>query len=342
MRVAICVVAVLGAAAPVAAQDKKPDVRATLTGHRGGVGAVAFGPKGDLIATGAGNGVVRIWNAKTGEVVARIDDQTHGEARVKLMAWAADGKHLSAASKQAVVVWDMSDPKVPKIRYEDGHLATPAKIGTVTGDGRRVYFLASLNNVFLLRTYTFATRDDSRAAVPEKFSAVTLAAIPDTESGLVAVYGGAADERPAIALLGLGDPKLLTDDVPKPAPGTAPHIAFSPDGKWLVVAGESIAYWRVPGSQVVTGKPKLLEDVAAVAVAVGPGNRLAYATAPEEGKKVTIRVVELGGDTPKPIADFATNIERVSALAWAPDGTLAVADDAEGAVQLWALGEEKK
>ena len=49
----------LCAAGPVLAQPKKPDVVAKLEGHRGGVSAIAYSAKGDRIATGSGNGVVR-------------------------------------------------------------------------------------------------------------------------------------------------------------------------------------------------------------------------------------------------------------------------------------------
>ena len=45
-----------------------------------------------------------------------------------------------------------------------------------------------------------------------------------------------------------------------------------------------------------------------------------------------------GGTGPKLAAEFASGIKRVSALAFSPDGSvLAVGDDAEGVVQLWAL-----
>src|SRR5262245_49262225 len=105
------VVAVLFTAAPVAAQATKPAVRAKLLNHRGGVGSLAFSQKGDLLATGTGNGILRLWDAQTGNLLAKIDSQKHNAARINLVAFSADGKLLSAASKNLVGVWDISDPK---------------------------------------------------------------------------------------------------------------------------------------------------------------------------------------------------------------------------------------
>ena len=79
-------------AAPVPAQSKKSEVVAKLEGHRGGVSAIAYSAKGDRIATGSGNGVVRIWDSRTGELVFRVDEGKHNSARVNSVAFSADGR----------------------------------------------------------------------------------------------------------------------------------------------------------------------------------------------------------------------------------------------------------
>src|SRR5207249_3911084 len=111
-------VAGLLTAAPAAAQATKPDVRARLLGHRGGVSSMAFSHKGDYLATGSGDGVVRLWDANTGLLIAKVDDERHGSARINLIAFSADGNLLSAASKTMVGVWDIADPKKITFRYE--------------------------------------------------------------------------------------------------------------------------------------------------------------------------------------------------------------------------------
>jgi hypothetical protein len=52
-----------------------------LTGHTGAVGAMAFTSDGTVLATGAEDGTVRLWNPRTGKVLARLDitDQARGK-----------------------------------------------------------------------------------------------------------------------------------------------------------------------------------------------------------------------------------------------------------------------
>jgi WD40 repeat protein len=128
-----------------------------------------------------------------------------------------------------------------------------------------------------------------------------------------------------------------------PVAGRPVSVGFAPDGKWLVACnGEDLMYWRVPGSQVVEGDPKVLAGAVAFAAAAGPNGRVAWASPPEDGKKVRVTVAELTAAAPRVVAVYATDIDRVSALAFSPDGNLlAVADDPEGVVQLWAVAEKK-
>ena len=52
-------------------------------------------------------------------------------------------------------------------------------------------------------------------------------------------------------------------------------------------------------------------------------------------------IVDVTGSEPKVVAVYGTDIDRVSGLAFSPDGKiLAVADDVEGVVQIWSLSEK--
>jgi WD40 repeat protein len=391
MRAAVWVgmVAVLTAGGTASGQDSKPNVLAKLEGHRGGVPAIAFSPnpnpKVALFATGAGNGVIRLWDAHTGKFIGILDSQKHNGARINHVGFSADGYLLSASSKNALVVWDFfppppppktePDPKDPKVDpkkepetkkdeektdgflrpgavipiiFEDTLGADPVKIGTVTGDGKRVYVSSTEGARVTVNSRVLASRfgTDTGDELRSTFTPIAVAAIPDFESGLVAMYGtskegGKAD--PVVAFVGLGDGKVVgRGAVRTPIAGRPVSIGFAPDGKWLVASnGEDLMYWKVPGSQVVTGEPKFLANAPAFVAAAGPNNRVAYASPPEEGKKAKVTVVDLAGSQPKVVAVYATDIERVSALAFSRDGSiLAVADDVEGVVQLWGLDKK--
>jgi hypothetical protein len=310
--------------------------------------------------------VIRVWEEKGGKLVYRIDPQRQFGARVNHIGFSADGWYVSTSSKNAVVVWDLTPPpkkdppdsprpdssspaprQIPVV-FEDNQGRDPAKIGVVTGNRKRCFYAATEGARVAVNSGSFAnavdggTSDELRGA----FTPWAVGAIPDGESELVALYGTlkTGDKtEPVVAFVGLGDPRIVgRGAIRPPVPGRPVSIAFGPDGKWLVACnGEDLMYWRVPGSQVVEGDPKFLTNVSAFAAAAGPNGLIAFASPPEEGKKVKVTVVDLKGPQPKVIAAYASDIDRVSALAFNPDGTLlAVADDSEGVVQLWSL--EKK
>ncbi len=339
--VALAAVVALCAAGPVFGQPKKPEVVAKLEGHRGGVSAIAYSAKGDRIATGSGNGVVRLWDARTGELICRVDDGKHNSARVTNVSFSAEGRYLSSSSRTMTGTWDISEPKRPTLRFEDPFGPEPGKIGTVSGDGRLMYFTGVENTIPVLGSYSFGNRATGKPELPAKLRPVAIAAISDTESALAALLctAGEKGEAAAVALVGLGDTRLLTKEVPAPIAGKPTSLGFAPDAKWLVVCnGSKVACWRVPGSQVITGDPKLLPGGRHFVAAAGPRNIVAVASEAAANKSVQVSLFELSGNDPKVVAEYDSALERVSALAFEPDGSiLAVADDAEGIVELWVI-----
>ncbi|MGH3569417.1 MAG: WD40 repeat domain-containing protein [Pseudonocardia sp.] len=78
-----------------------------LTGHTGGVSAVAWSPDGSRLATaGDGDGSVRVWDPVAGTQAAVLDGHTGG---VRAVAWSPDGSRLATAGDDGSVrvrVWD--------------------------------------------------------------------------------------------------------------------------------------------------------------------------------------------------------------------------------------------
>jgi len=341
---------------------------AKLEGHRGGVSALAFNPKVSVIATGSGNGVVKLWEAKTGELITRIDAQKPTGARVNQLGFSADGTLLSAASRNAVVVWDVVPPKRdtkldPKtiipgkepfvergfpVVFEDGLGTDAGKLGIVTGDGKRAFFatVEGVRTTVNSRVFSARLGVDTSDDFKGMFAPWAIAAITDTDSALVAMYGSVKSgdrTEPAVAFVGLGDGKIVGRGVVRaPIVGRPVSIGFAPDAKWLVACnGEDIMYWRVPGSQVIEGEPKLLLNSSAFAAAAGPNGLIAYASVPEEGKKVKVTITDVSGAQPKVVGVYATDMSRITTLAFAPDGLmLAVGNDTEGVVELWNIGKK--
>ena len=66
-----------------------------LTGHTDAVQAMAFSPDGATLATGGDDRAVRLWNARTGRLVATFTGHTEA---VTAVVFSPDGATLATAS----------------------------------------------------------------------------------------------------------------------------------------------------------------------------------------------------------------------------------------------------
>ena len=333
--VLLCVAGTAGA------EDKKPEVRAKLEGHRGSATSVAFSKTGDLIATGAGNGDVRIWDAKTGKQLAKLDE--HKGESITSVAFSADGKLLCASAQSGFVVWDVTTTDKSTVAFKELIEAEHGYLGAISGDGKHFYFVqgGKSGGAALFQLWQYDVAKKSTKILDNSFAGKVRAicAIMDEESRTVAVVGHSeAEKQGYVKIYGTGKTIELSTDEDRDE-----RISFSPDGKWLCTSGSDglLKLWKVPGSQIVEGKPLKMEFRADM-VALGTNNTFAYSTPPNPGKKVSIKLLKIAAK-PELIATFATDINEVSCLAFSPDGkTLAVGEKTEGIVELWTITSEKK
>jgi serine/threonine protein kinase len=76
------------------------------------VTSVSFSPDGERIASAGGDGMVKIWNSRTGQKLRSFSAHTHS---VVCVAFHPDGKHLASAGADGMVkVWDLTS--APEIR----------------------------------------------------------------------------------------------------------------------------------------------------------------------------------------------------------------------------------
>jgi WD40 repeat protein len=76
-------------------------------GHAGQVLSVAYAPDGATLASGGDDGVVRIWDAHTGQQLQQLQQLTAPPGKVDSLAYAPDGATLASGGKDgAVRIWD--------------------------------------------------------------------------------------------------------------------------------------------------------------------------------------------------------------------------------------------
>ncbi len=80
-----------------------------VSGHRGEVTCLAFGPRGRSLATGGEDGSLIVWNVDDGSIEKRFPGH---QGAVTAVAWDAFGERLASASRDnAVRVWDVESER---------------------------------------------------------------------------------------------------------------------------------------------------------------------------------------------------------------------------------------
>src|SRR5262249_8981340 len=86
-----------------------------LTGQ---VNCVAFSPDGKRLATGGGDGIVRVWDAQTGQELLAFKGHIH---MVMKVAFSTDGTALASYAEHEGKIWDVTtNPEVRTFRTVRG------------------------------------------------------------------------------------------------------------------------------------------------------------------------------------------------------------------------------
>ncbi len=259
--------------------------------HAGRVTSLTPIDGGRRVLSSSQDGSSRIWDAQTGEQLARFAAEGRGYAWCAVVT--ADGKLvIDCGNDDKVTVWNRADGKVVR-QLEHGKDVFRLAL---VGDGDHVVACDGAKKAVL---WNFRTGEKVREFVGHKESVYGVAVSPDGKTLATA----SSDQ--AVKLWELGTGKLLhtlgahKDDVCT--------VAFSPDGaKLLSVGDDKLCLWPVEGGEPLwTLKPNAAAKIGTFSpdgarIAVGLSSAAVQLLDADKGE--TQRTLELPGGTAWPVA----------------------------------------
>ncbi len=227
--------------------------------HSGGVNCVCISPNGEIIATGAQDQTLKLWDAHTGMPLLKPFVHDH---HVQVAAFHPTGDLILTATYDGVVsLWDTVNGSL--VRQLVHRARFPQVVFSPDGDK-----FVTAGEDGIARIWETATGDEVGTPIHHKESIHCLAFSPDGSK----LATGSHDDTARIWNLNsgkpIGNPLLHTDDI-------VLNVAFSPDGSVLATGGSSgsVGLWDSTTGAAI-GQPQKLNGGICGLVFVDGGQTL--------------------------------------------------------------------
>lgn len=306
------------AAGLVTALARVTHMSRTFFGHRNQVHGVAFTPDGRILASGSGDGDVRLWNPATGDERAEL----HHGAEVWGLAFSRDGQLLASGGRDGLVrLWNPASGRPDGPALEHG-----AAVWSIafSPDGR---LLASGGSDGEVRLWDMASRQPH--GEPLTGGSGWVQAVAYSSTGAVI----AAGDDGVVRMWDADSGRLLQQFVGHE--GEVNAVAVSPDGSLLASGG-----WDATVQVRDTRTGEVLHTLTATSAEhvvrglafSADGTLLASSSS---DNTATIWSVATG----QPVGQRIVHPRDVDGLAFSPDGRLLATAGWEGTVRLSEVAE---
>ncbi len=289
-----------------------PQKLVELEGHSGQVFSAAFSPDGQRIVTASDDKTARLWNAATGEIIAKLEGHS---ARVNSAAFSPDGQRAATASDDHTArIWNPTSGHL--IAKLVGHSAQVWS-AEFSPDGQRI---VTASNDGTGRVWN-ATTGDLIAKLEGHSGAIFTAVfspggqrIATASHDQTARTWNAANGRLIATLVGHS--------------GEVSWASFSPDGQRVITASADGTgrTWNADNGQFITKLPGNFQG--ARIMAFSPDWQRA---AISSGKIARIWNANSGGV----IATLADHLGPVLNAAFSPDGQRVVTASTDNTARVW-------
>ncbi|KAB8070013.1 WD40-repeat-containing domain protein [Aspergillus leporis] len=300
----------------------------TLAGHSESVYIVAFSPDGNQIASGSGDGMIRLWDNVTGSLQQTISGHS---MEITAMAFLPDSKLIIAgAHDSSVMLWDtttgdrqmIADHLGPtEVHYS--HLQPPEKgeiwptARAFSGDCKQIASAGYYHKNQAIMLFDTATGGLQKILTGHSDTFLALAFSPDNRQ----LVSGSYDRT-----VRLWD--TTTGDLQKTLVGHTSWVytvAFSPDGKQIVSGSDdAVNLWNAATGDL----QKTLASPAARSVAFSPDSTQ-IAAGFTDG---TIHIWDAAGNLQKTLERHS---RAVMSVAFSPDGKQLVTGSSDNTIKRW-------